>query len=67
LSLRSTAQPSYARFPIILSSWFSEVTIGYYPSSTAATASAQSVAVPCSAPRAAQSRAVRARRTRGFG
>ena len=31
LSLRSTAQPLYTRFPIIFSSCFSKVTIGYSP------------------------------------
>jgi hypothetical protein len=31
LSLSSTAQPLYTRFPIIFGSCFSEVTIGYNP------------------------------------
>ena len=31
LSLYSTAQPLYTRFPIIFGSWFSKVTIGYNP------------------------------------
>ena len=31
MSFRSTAQPLYTRFPIIFSSCFSKVTIGYHP------------------------------------
>jgi hypothetical protein len=33
LSRRSTAQPLYTRFPIIFSSFFPKVTIGYHPTS----------------------------------
>ena len=35
MSLCSTTQPLYIRFPIILGSYFSKVTIGYNPRSTA--------------------------------
>jgi hypothetical protein len=35
LSLFSTAQPLYARFPIIFSTCFSKVTIGYHPTARA--------------------------------
>jgi hypothetical protein len=33
LSLFSTAQPLYTRFPIIFSTCFSKVTVGYHPTS----------------------------------
>jgi hypothetical protein len=36
LSLCSTAEPLYTRFPIIFSRCFSKVTVGYNPSPTAA-------------------------------
>jgi hypothetical protein len=36
LSLRSTAQPRYSRFPIISSRCFSKVTVGFVPKRAAA-------------------------------
>ena len=43
MSLRSTAQPLYTSFPIIFSSCFPKVTIGYYPRCAQSTALKYSV------------------------